>query len=205
MLTGRVDELVDGKLVGWAFNEDNPDEHLVIRVMFGQQVVGSGVANVERVDLVEAEIGKGDHAFHVALAPHIVSMDGLMVIAQSIRSGEAPLPIASSDDRKLDTLLHAFSERYDAALQHLKSEFDALPRQLARQISDQITAKMAEHEPAPEPEKQVELPDDIADRLISIESRLDAAEVFIMRIDETLRKLTTESSQKKRKKLFGLF
>jgi hypothetical protein len=191
MLTGRADELVDGKLIGWAFNEDNPDEHLVIRVMFGQQVVGSGVANVERVDLVEAEIGKGDHAFHVTLAPHISSLDGLMVIAQSVRSGEAPLPIASSDDRKIDTLLHAFGERYDDALRHLKSEIDTLAEQVA------------EHQD--QPGQSIDLPDDIADRLVAIESRLDAAEVFFLRIDETLRKLTVEKSQKKRKRLFGIF
>lgn len=195
MLTGRVDELVDGKLVGWAFNEDNPDEHLVIRVMFGQQVVGSGVANVERVDLVEAEIGKGDHAFYVALAPHIKSVDGLMVIAQSVRAGEAPLPIASSEDRKIDTLFHAFGEQYDAALRQLKQEIDALSRNVAKQIA------MQRNEPPP----VVELPDNIADRLTSIESRLDAAEVFIMRIDETLRKLTADKNQKKRKRLFGIF
>lgn len=195
MLTGRADELVDGKLVGWAFNEDNPDEHLVIRVMYGQQVVGSGVANIERVDLVDAEIGKGDHAFHVVLAPHITSLDGLMVIAQSVRSGEAPLPIASSDDRKIDTLLHAFGEQYDAAIQQLKEEIDSL----SEQVAEQIEAHQAR------PATSVDLPDNVADRLIAIESRLDATEVFIMRIDESLRKLTAEMSPKKRKRLFGIF
>ncbi|MDO6964991.1 hypothetical protein [Rhizobium alvei] len=192
MLTGRVDELKNNKIYGWAFNADNPDEHLIIRVMRGTQVLASGVANILRKDLPEAGVGKGDHAFEFAMPPNITSFSGLMVIAQSVRAGEIALPIASNDERMLDELFSIFSNRYDEALIAFKKEVDGLKAQVA-----DIDAAG--------PATQASIPDDLEERLAKLEARMEATEIFVMRIDETIRRLEETQKAGKRKRLFGLF
>jgi len=193
MLMGRVDELQNGKFYGWAFNEDQPEEHLVIRIMRGAQVIATGVANIERRDLKEGGVGNGDHAFEIAAPPNVVSFQGLMIIAQSQRAGEIPLPIATNDDRRFDEMFAAYAEQYGETLVGFKKEIDALKKRCDALESD-----------ATEAGSPTELPVDLAERLIKLESRLDSTEVFIVRIDEMLRQLM-EEQKKKTKKRFGLF
>jgi hypothetical protein len=187
MLTGRVDNLVNYKLTGWAFNSEAPGEHLIIRVNYGAQIVATGVANILRPDLPEAGIGAGDHAFKIELPTNFTSVNGLMVVAQSQKNGEILLPIATNDDKALDTLFTTFTKRYDDALIRLKQEIDALQ------------ADTEHHEPL-----QLELPDDINERLVRLETRMESAEVFFLRIDEMMRQLVDEK-KKRRKRFLGLF
>lgn len=192
MLIGRVDELENGKVFGWAFNEDQPDEHLVIRVMRGSQVVASGVANIMRPDLPDAGVGDGDHAFNIPLPPNITSFSGLMIVAQSQKAGEIPLQIATNDDRRLDELFSVFSGRYEETLVALKEELDA------------VRARCEMLETAPR-QSSTELPDDLSQRLIRLETRMESAEVFFVRIDEMVRQLVEESKKGKKKRLLGVF
>jgi hypothetical protein len=193
MLMGRVDELQNGKFYGWAFNEEQPDEHLVIRVMRGAQVIATGVANMERRDLREGGVGDGDHAFEIVAPPNITSFQGLMIIAQSQRAGEIPLPVATNDDRRFDEMFSAYAEQYESVLLGFREEIDAL-----KDRCEVLEAGV------PESETQAELPADLAQRLTSLETRIESTEVFIVRIDEMLRKLM-EEHKKKGKKRFGLF
>lgn len=190
MLTGRVDELQNNKVYGWAYNSEKPSEHLVIRIMQGPQVIASGVANLKRPDLAEEGIGDGDHAFEIATPPNITSFQGLMIIAQSVREGEIALPIATNDDRRIDDLFHIFSERYEAALFALKDEIDDI------RASQEAAA----------PDKASHLDADIEARLGKLEQRIEASEIFVMRIDSQLRELVEAAKkQKKSKRFFGLF
>ena len=189
MLTGRVDDLNHSYLTGWAFNTDAPDEHVVIRVNYKTQIVATGVANILREDLPDAGVGKGDHAFRIILPPNITSMQGLLIIAQSQSHGETPLPIATNDDRALDGLFHNFAERYEGALIALKQEIDALKER----SSDEDRAM-----------KSQELPADLQNRLTRLETRMEAAEVFFVRIDGMMRQLV-DAKKKRRKRFLGLF
>jgi hypothetical protein len=194
MLTGRVDELQNGKIYGWAFNEEQPDEHLVVRVMRGPQVIATGVANIVRRDLAEGGLGEGDHAFEIAAPPNVVSFHSLMIVAQSQRHGEIPLPIATTDERRFDELFSMFSERYEEALVAFKAEVDGLKARCEALESE-----------GEEPGQASELPEDLAQRLIKLETQIDAAEVFIVRIDETLRKIVEDGKLRKRKRFLGIF
>lgn len=192
MLTGRVDNFANAHLTGWAFNKEAPGEHLIIRVNFGTQIVATGVANILRPDLPKSGIGAGDHAFRIELPANITSMNGLMVIAQSQKHGEIALPIATNDDRTLDALFNSFTKRYDSSLILLKREMDSLKERLEERGSP------GGHVETPD------LPDDLAQRLIRLENRMESAEVFFVRIDEMMRQLVDE--KKKRKKRFlGIF
>jgi hypothetical protein len=194
MLTGRVDELVDGLIFGWAFNDEQPNEHLVIRVMRGPQVIASGVANIMRRDLPDAGIGDGDHAFRINVPPNITSFQGLMIIAQSQKSGEMPLPIATNDERRFDEMFTAFSARYEEVLVRFKDEMDGI----------KARCRALENAQQAVPTHSAELPADLEDRLNRLEARMEAAEVFFVRIDEAVRRLV-EGKAGKRKRFLGLF
>ena len=190
MLTGRVDELKNSKVYGWAYNGEQPNEHLVIRVMLGPQVIASGVANIMRPDLPEAGVGKGDHAFEILLPPNIVSFQGLMLIAQSVKSGEIPLAIATNEERRLDDLFEVFSQQYESALIAFKEEVDAM-----RERIDTLEADDAEDS----------MPDDFEQRLLKIEKRMDETEVFLVRIDGMVKQLIDGQKEGRKKRFLGLF
>ena len=187
MLMGRVDELSNNKVYGWAFNDENPAEHMVIRIMHGPRVIASSVANIMRPDLPDAGVGAGDHAFEVVVPPNIESFHGLMIIAQSARDGEIALPIASNDDRRLDDLFALFSKQYEDALIAMKAELDTLKED--RRAPKNIAAA----------------PTDLDARLAQLETRMEAAELFFIRIDESVRKLTEAQKQTVRTRFLGLF
>lgn len=194
MLIGRVDELQNGKIFGWAYNPDNPSEHVVIRVNHGAQVVASGVANIVRPDLPDAGIGDGDHAFVIVVPPNISSFHGLTIMAQSQKSGEVALQIATNDDRRVDELFSIFAKNYEDALLALKEQIDTLEnRFIELKIPNQDTADATS------------LPEEISDRLNRLETRMDAAEVFFIRIDELTRKLAEEQKKRRRKRFLGIF
>ncbi|MDB5524668.1 MAG: hypothetical protein JWM58_2431 [Rhizobium sp.] len=192
MLLGRVDELKSGKIFGWAYNPDNPSEHVVIRINHGNQVVASGVANIVRPDLPDAGIGDGDHAFEILLPPNISSFHGLTIMAQSQRSGEVALQIATNDDRRIDELFSIFSKNYEDALVAIKDKLDALD------------VRYSDLEKIDETPVQ-SLPEEISDRLNRLEIRMESAEVFFVRIDELTRKLAEEQKKRKRKRFLGIF
>jgi hypothetical protein len=195
MLIGNVDGLIDGVISGWAFNEEEPDEHLIIRIMRGKQVIASGVANIMRKDLPDAGIGNGDHAFRIPAPESVKALNGLMIIAQSVSSGEAPLPITTDDERELEQTFITFAQRYEGVLVSFREEIDALGERMDA-IDDQFEAQSSK--------AQTNLPDELAERLQKLESRMDSAEVFFMRIDQAVRQLVDEQKTK-RKRFLGLF
>ena len=53
-------------------------------------------------------------------------------------------------------------------------------------------------------EDMPDMPDDLAQRLIKLENRMESAEVFFVRIDEMMRQLV-EEQKKRRKRFLGIF
>jgi hypothetical protein len=187
VLAGRVDEMRNGKVYGWAYNSDKPDEHLEVTVNRGGDVVAKGAANLFRKDLPDAGIGKGDHAFEIDLPPDLTSFHGIMLVAKSVNSGAAPLPIATNDERRVDDLFQVFAQRYDDALLELKTEIDLL-NGVADLKRDRELAAIPEFDR----------------RMSQLENRIEDFEVFIVRLDEISRVLK-ERVGLKRKKSFLSF
>ena len=115
-----------------------------------------------------------------------------MVIAQSQKHGEIALPIATNDERTLDALFNSFTKRYDNTLGLFKEEIDSIKERLGDQGS------------AGEPNEMHDLPDDLAERLVKLENRMESAEVFFVRIDMMMRQLVDEK-KKRRKRFLGIF
>jgi hypothetical protein len=183
MIVGRVDEMTNGKVYGWAFNSDNPGERLDIRISRGSDVVATGKADVFRKDLPDAGVGDGEHAFAIDLPPNISSFTGLVIVARSAASGEAVLPIATNDERRVDDLFHVFSQRYDDLMVEMKSELDTLRRDGGDAV----------------------LRGELEDRLSKIERRLEDFEVFIVRLDEITRTLQERVGLLRPKGFFARF
>jgi hypothetical protein len=114
-----------------------------------------------------------------------------MVIAQSQKHGEIALPIATNDERTVDALFNAFAKRYDSALVLLKQEMDGLKERVEDRGSPGELGEMS-------------IPDDLAERLVRLENRMESAEVFFVRIDEMMRQLVADK-KKRRKRFLGIF
>ena len=188
MIVGRDDVMRDGKVFGWAYNSESPDEHLEISINRGAKVIATGRANLMRDDLPDAGIGKGDHAFEIVLPPAISSLQGITLMAKSASVGEAALPIATDDDRRTDELFQILTQRYDGALVALKAEIDLLNGVGGLQHARDITA-------LPEFER----------RLSELEKRIEDFEVFVVRLDEISRILQERAGLTRRRGFFSFF
>lgn len=176
----------NGKVYGWAFNSENPDEHLEVRVNRGTDVIATGQANLMRKDLPGAGIGNGDHAFEIVLPPNITSFHGIMLVAKSATSGEAPLAIATNDERRVDDLFQVFAQRYDEVLLALKAEIDLL---------NGVGDLKRDRELAAIPE--------FDRRLSELEKRIEDFEVFVVRLDEISRVLQERAGLNRKKGIFS--
>jgi hypothetical protein len=176
MLIGNIDAFERGRLFGWAFNPEAAAEHLAIRVRSGNELVAEGIANLARPDLPDAGVGAGDHAFELTLPPMVKSLEGLLVTAHSARHGELVLSALPKDDHHLNAILQIYTARYNSALAGFKTRLDAASGDIEELKRKALNAEMAP-------------PDDLESRLQELEKRIDGIEVFLVRIDETLREL----------------
>lgn len=66
-ITGYFDGIIDGEVIGWAWNSDEPNSRLTVRVLAGGELVGTGCADLYRQDLQSHGIGDGQHAFRIRI------------------------------------------------------------------------------------------------------------------------------------------
>ena len=62
-LRGRLDGVADGRIWGWAQDEEHPEAPVALEIMVGGRVAYEVLASAYRPDLAEARIGSGRHAF----------------------------------------------------------------------------------------------------------------------------------------------
>jgi GT2 family glycosyltransferase len=70
---GNLDTLQNRTLSGWIVDENDLDSEVAFEVLLDNTVVGAGVANILREDLVSAGYGNGRHGFLVGLSSRIYS------------------------------------------------------------------------------------------------------------------------------------
>ncbi|HWT90154.1 MAG TPA: hypothetical protein VN179_03470, partial [Solirubrobacterales bacterium] len=64
---GRLEAVLDGRAVGWAWDPEQPDEALEVEVLVDEEPVAQGRADLERTVLADAGIGSGRYGFDIAL------------------------------------------------------------------------------------------------------------------------------------------
>lgn len=179
MIIGSKDAFKDGVIYGWAYDTEDPPVQLKIVVETEAGPAAEGVADVKRPDLAEAGIGNGDHAFRIALPGHAaLPIDKVRVFAMRGDGKRTELLATSSEESQLGNLLriHAVSVRKRIA--ELETRLEEVEYAAFHQPRDSDAAT----------EERVA----IFDLIHALDNRVSGAEVFLVRIDEALRKLTEE-------------
>ena len=78
---GRLQGVVNGRAIGWAWDRDNPERRLEIAIEVDQEVVADGVADGFRDELVAAEIGDGAHGFLLDLPAALQARSHVRLVA----------------------------------------------------------------------------------------------------------------------------
>lgn len=89
-ITGSFDELDGNHAVGWARSEASGDLPVTIEVQADGRWVASGAADVFRGDLLEAGVGRGKHAFRIALPLALCDGEPHEI---SVRAGPSGVPL----------------------------------------------------------------------------------------------------------------
>ena len=80
---GRVQAVVDGRAVGWAWDAANPGERVTVEVEVEAEVVAEGVAEIFRDELAREEIGDGAHGFVLDLPIALQAREQVRLIARA--------------------------------------------------------------------------------------------------------------------------
>jgi hypothetical protein len=67
MTEGRLEAVVDGRAVGWAWDPERPEESVEVEVLVDGELVAGSIADVERTVLAAAGMGSGRYGFDVPL------------------------------------------------------------------------------------------------------------------------------------------
>jgi hypothetical protein len=85
-IVGYFEIILPSELRGWAYNPENPDEHLTVDVLIDGKHISSTSAADFRPDLVSAWVGNGDHAFAFETREELTNfpIGSLEVVARSV-------------------------------------------------------------------------------------------------------------------------
>lgn len=140
-----------------------------------------GVLIVVRQGTWAAEGFPGD-----ALRPLTPAIDGVTIVAKSPKYGEIGIAVAAVEDNLWKRILDMLLKQSDDQVTQMKGDLTEILARL-----DKLEVLVGSSGGA-------------ESRLAALESRLDAAEVFFVRIDEAVRRLGGES-KKRRRRFLGIF
>src|SRR5215207_3688911 len=66
-IEGRLEAVMDGRAIGWAWDRDRPDHALEVEIEIDGRAVATGQADMTREALAEAGIGSGNYGFDIEL------------------------------------------------------------------------------------------------------------------------------------------
>jgi hypothetical protein len=91
LVSGRIEQVRDGAVHGWAWRPADPRERVPVRVTLDGEEAATGVAELQRRSLVEAGIGDGRYGFSLPLST-VLAGPGLRSLR--VEAGGVPLPAA---------------------------------------------------------------------------------------------------------------
>lgn len=186
-LQGHIDAIESGRIYGWAWNPEKPDQRISIDIYLRGDLIGSVLADRFRQDLMDIKVGDGNHAFVFDLPvderdadPASVSVYFTETQMPLSRGGPSQLlvPVGEED---LETTLSGRIDRIEASIQQM---FRVL--HIIRRSDDEGSrgAGLQELETL-----QAELAGisaregDVVERLKVLETEINAARSFIDRFD----------------------
>ena len=130
---GRLESVLDGRAIGWAWDPERPDDALVVDVVVDGRPVAAGVADIERKMLADAGVGTGRYGFDIALPEELGAEPHHAIL---VTAGPKGAPLAAVD------LFETTARSPDSIWQ--RTEF--LP-----EGRDMPAAYVPEEEPPPDP------------------------------------------------------
>jgi hypothetical protein len=93
-IQGLVDNAINTRLYGWAWNASRPEERVIVELRLGEDTVATTVADRDRHDLAKAGVGDGRHAFELPLRPEwLQRRSELSVVVRTDDGSEAPIAL----------------------------------------------------------------------------------------------------------------
>jgi hypothetical protein len=93
VVDGRLEGLVDGRAIGWAWSPQSPLERIWVAVLIDGEPVGSAMADMAREDLLAAGIGDGAHGFAIRIPIPLPENCEIRVL---VGGSSTPLPLAAT-------------------------------------------------------------------------------------------------------------
>ena len=206
-IVGHIDALQGGRVFGWGWDGNHPGDRLEVELQLerdgGSPVTLARVlADRPRPDLAGGGIGDGAHAFEAELTlPDGADPSRVVAVVRSPSTGEtATFAQPNPEDQRLDRLLgphlQRIGERIDA-LRRDQRQLAAAQQTIGRLLRDAGEGVAALRTDATRLETtQAERTEAMAATLQDLTERVGGLEVFLMRMDQTLRGLDGASAEK---------
>jgi len=164
-----VDGAGDGRLRGWAWNAAQPDERVKVHLRLRSETLTTACADVHRIDLQEAGIGDGRHAFELGIRPEWLEHRAeLSVVASAADGTEAGIALWNGRQRGAPAdAQHSTLASLAAGQQQLLD--------IIRDLDARLTTATGEWRDAATRQREAEFSE-----------RLDALATWLMRLDEKL-------------------
>ena len=86
---GQIERVETNTIVGWAYNSERPDAHVCVCLRVGNVELGSCNASDDRIDLLRAGFGKGDHGFRMPISVPFNSGENVQLELVDRSSGQS--------------------------------------------------------------------------------------------------------------------
>ena len=91
MIDGFLGHVHRDQAIGWAYDRQSPERHVLVDLYCGDRWLGSTKANIFRADLAAGRIGQGDHGFCLHFPTALDESEQAAVVARA-RTGPDPEP-----------------------------------------------------------------------------------------------------------------
>ncbi|KAA0687734.1 hypothetical protein [Azospirillum brasilense] len=194
VIEGRVDAVQAGRIYGWAWDRSYPTDRLAVEFRAempdGHSVVlGRALADRPREDLVGGNFGDGHHAFETDVAIP-AGLDPTRVVAVVVAPSTGTIATfaqPSAEEKLLERTLAPHLVRIGAGLDAARRDHQQIAAgqqgiaRLLRETQDRIAAGQAGAGAAAAQQAA------LSDALHSLQERVAGLEVFLVRMDTTLR------------------
>lgn len=94
-LDGRLEAIIDGIVVGWAYNRNDPHSRVDVEVLVDGRLAARTTADMPRQSLKQEGLGDGHHGFRVELPPRVRDGGPHSIAVVFANSGE-PLQVSGA-------------------------------------------------------------------------------------------------------------
>ena len=108
-IKGHIDTYGQGQLQGWAYDPENPDDPVQLKVLVQGRQVAEGTADIYREDLMQSGFGNGKHGFRIRVPLSLNIGQAADVVLLDAESGEkvAAKPFQVKRDNASSILIEA--------------------------------------------------------------------------------------------------